>query len=254
MRSDIVVFLGPTLGPLEAQNYLDAIYLPPVGGGDLVRAVIDHGPAAIVLIDGVFAQSPAVRHKEILWALARGLRVYGAASIGALRAAELCTYGMVGHGLIYRWYRRTVLADDGDVTVPMMPIEYGSQALGDALVDIRVTLRKAEHQRIIDRTLRQALVQLARSMHFSSRNFKDLFQRYLSSDGEADMIEGLAAWVRSEHVSQKRRDAIDLLKHLASSKTSSDEIPPSSNFELTEAFSVDMHYCNLFDYILNVGA
>lgn len=61
MRDDVVVFLGPTLSATEARKYLEAIYLPPVGCGDVVRAVADYAPSAIVLIDGVFAQRPAVR-------------------------------------------------------------------------------------------------------------------------------------------------------------------------------------------------
>ncbi|MGO7565147.1 TfuA-like protein, partial [Rhizobium johnstonii] len=71
------------------RSYLKAIYLPPVGCEDVVRAVAEYTPSSIVLIDGVFAQRPAVRHQEILWAIARGVRMYGEASIGALRAAEL---------------------------------------------------------------------------------------------------------------------------------------------------------------------
>jgi hypothetical protein len=41
--------------------------------------VITHAPAAIAIIDGVFAQAPGVRHQEILWAMSKGVHVYGAA-------------------------------------------------------------------------------------------------------------------------------------------------------------------------------
>jgi hypothetical protein len=46
----------------------------------------------------IFDSTPAVLHKEILWAMDRGVGVSGAASMGALRAAELHWYGMVGVG------------------------------------------------------------------------------------------------------------------------------------------------------------
>ncbi|MBP5873147.1 hypothetical protein F3K24_43140, partial [Streptomyces sp. LBUM 1485] len=46
-----------------------------------------------VIIDGLYHQAPALRHKEIIAAMARGVRVIGAASIGALRAAELAPFG-----------------------------------------------------------------------------------------------------------------------------------------------------------------
>jgi hypothetical protein len=51
-------------------------------------------PAIIGLIDGYFEVTPTVWHKEILWAMAQGIHVHGSASIGALRAAELCSFGM----------------------------------------------------------------------------------------------------------------------------------------------------------------
>ena len=58
-------------------------------------------PAVIGIIDGYFEIVPTVWHKEILWAMAQGIHVFGAASIGALRAAELDAFGMRGIGRIY---------------------------------------------------------------------------------------------------------------------------------------------------------
>ena len=43
-------------------------------------------------------------HKEILFALSEGIDVYGAASMGALRAAELDAFGMRGIGDVYSAY------------------------------------------------------------------------------------------------------------------------------------------------------
>ena len=59
----------------------------------------------IGVIDGYFEVVPTVWHKEILWAMSQGIHVYGAASIGALRAAELAEFGMNGVGQIYQQYR-----------------------------------------------------------------------------------------------------------------------------------------------------
>ena len=81
-----VVFLGPTLSVEDARRELDALYLPPVAQGDVYR-IARQKPFAIGIVDGVFDRRPAVWHKEILWALAQGVHVLGAASMGALRAA-----------------------------------------------------------------------------------------------------------------------------------------------------------------------
>ena len=65
-----------------------------------LRAALDP-PRDIGIIDGYFEATPTVWHKEILWAMTQGIHVYGAASIGALRAAELHDFGMVGIGRVY---------------------------------------------------------------------------------------------------------------------------------------------------------
>ncbi|KAF5881978.1 TfuA-like protein [Rhizobium sp. PEPV16] len=251
MRDDFVVFLGPTLSATEARKYLEAIYLPPVGCGDVVRAVADYAPSAIVLIDGVFAQRPAVRHQEILWAMARGLRIYGAASIGALRAAELAPLGMIGHGLIYRWYRRHPLADDADVTVPMAPVELGSRALGDALIDIRLSLKKAARVGVIERRLRDRLESLARSLHFSERSFARVFAAAENNLSAVDQIAVLKAWLKAGAINQKRNDAVNLLRYLADHKINGLNEPLSFEFELTESFADDMEYCGMLDALLS---
>ena len=62
-------------------------------------------PRAVGIIDGYFQQVPSVWHKEILWAMAQGVHVFGSASMGALRAAELAPFGMRGVGLIFEAYR-----------------------------------------------------------------------------------------------------------------------------------------------------
>ena len=85
------VFLGPSLALEEARACLDATYLPPARRGDLRAAAEAHGATRLVLLDGYFEQVPSVWHKEILWALDRRLEVWGAASMGALRAAELAS-------------------------------------------------------------------------------------------------------------------------------------------------------------------
>src|SRR5258708_5321121 len=101
----VVVFVGPTL-PLEtARLELDAIYRPPVAQGDVWRAA-RLNPRAIGIIDGYFEGVPTVWHKEILWAMAQGIHVVGAASMGALRAAELKDFGMEGVGPIYEAFVR----------------------------------------------------------------------------------------------------------------------------------------------------
>lgn len=138
-----MVFLGPTLNRESAQAILPATYLPPVSLGDVCDLVLDRDPppVAIGIIDGYFDQVPAVWHKEILFALSRGVAVFGASSMGAIRASELARFGMVGVGRIFEGFV-SGMYQDADVallhgppatdyvqfTVPMVDIHEGLAA------------------------------------------------------------------------------------------------------------------------------
>ncbi len=165
----ILVFLGPTLRLKEAQTILDAIYLPPASQGDVLLAAHAFRPRAMVLIDGQFEDRPAVRHKEILWALAQGIVVIGAASMGALRAAELDRFGMIGVGLIYRWYRRCRLAPDDAVAVHSAPAELGYQPLTQSLVDLQRTFSALRRNKVITQAECIQLRAIAQRLNFRER-------------------------------------------------------------------------------------
>ncbi len=98
-HSGVVVFLGPSLDVTTAETILPgATFLPPICQGQLLSAVDRHQPGVVGIVDGEFGQSLSVWHKEILHVLGRGVRVFGASSMGALRAAECDVYGMEGVG------------------------------------------------------------------------------------------------------------------------------------------------------------
>jgi hypothetical protein len=77
----------------------------PAAQGDVLRDVISLKPRQICLIDGTFNQTLSVWHKELVYALLQGVYCIGAASMGAIRAAELDRYGMKGIGRIYESFR-----------------------------------------------------------------------------------------------------------------------------------------------------
>jgi hypothetical protein len=205
-----VIFLGPTL-PLEAARLeLDAVYLPPVAQGDVYRAA-SRKPPAIGIVDGYFSQVPAVWHKEILWAMSQGIHVFGSASMGALRAAELHAFGMEGVGAVYEAYARGELEDDDEVAITHGPEELGYPSLSEAMVNIRATLAQAEALGAVPRATAERLLQAAKSMWFPERNYEDIVARE-SADPTAR--RALAAWLRDNRVDQKREDAVAMLRHI----------------------------------------
>src|SRR6266404_8823397 len=173
---NVFIFTGPTISPAEARAELKAVYLPPAAEGDVYRAAL-HRPQAIGIIDGYFQSVPTVRHKEILWAMSRGIHVFGSASIGALRAAELLPFGMEGVGAVFELYRDGILEDDDEVAIAHGPAETGFVAASEAMVNIRYTLRKAERVGVISRHFRQELEKVGKELFYPDRNYSTLLRR-----------------------------------------------------------------------------
>src|SRR5216117_1147968 len=166
----IYVFTGPTLSPSVAHKYLKATYLGPVAQGDILR-LLPKRPSVIGIIDGVFEFVPSVWHKEILLALQDGVRVYGAASMGALRAAELADFGMIGVGEVFRRFRSGECEDDDEVAVTFGPEEVGHRSLSEAMVDVRDLCKAALSRNVIDANSEARLVGIAKQLHFRMRNW-----------------------------------------------------------------------------------
>lgn len=211
----VIVFLGPTLSVERARSIWDyPVYLPPVRQGD-VLAAIRRRPVAIGIIDGYFKGVPAVWHKEILWAMSQGIHVFGAASMGALRAAELSAFGMRGIGEVYESLQRGELEDDDEVAVLHGPAELGYMAVSDAMVNIRATITLAVQEGIVSRDNSERLLDLAKSRPYSERNYATLIDDAKSeSDIDIATIDSLADWLPAGRVDQKANDAQTLLTKL----------------------------------------
>ena len=193
---------------------LDATAVGPAAHGDLLGAARS-APAAIGLIDGYFERVPAVWHKEILWAMSRGVRVYGAASMGALRAAELAPFGMIGVGKIFEAFRRGVLEADDEVAVRHASAEHGYRPTSEALVDMRATLEAATAAGVISTEVERTLVQLASGMHYPDRIYPRLLAGALRRGVDAQVVGDLECWLPTGRVSQKAIDARAMLGRIA---------------------------------------
>jgi len=162
---EICVFVGPTrLKKIPDRAHIFA----PAALGSVFRAV-QAGYKLICIIDGHFGNMPSVWHKEILFALKSGAVVCGSSSMGALRAAELHAFGMVGFGFVYRAFRRGALQDDDEVCVLHAVPELHFGALSEAMVNIRYSLREMRHRALIDRKSEVSITSSLKALHFSKR-------------------------------------------------------------------------------------
>jgi hypothetical protein len=202
----IVAFAGPSL-PRAARAGFDGVeWRPPAQAGDLLRLAL-RPDLTICLIDGYFDHRPAVRHKEISLLLSRGVRVLGASSIGALRAAEMDRLGMIGIGAIYRGYARGSIVADDEVALIHADAEQDWKALSVPLVDVRATLRRARAQAVLSRREAKAILKAARNIHYVDRVWASLV--------EADAYPAFRRWLRTGRVEQKRIDALECLRAAA---------------------------------------
>jgi hypothetical protein len=166
----VVVFLGPSLPAAEARRIAPCRLLPPARAGD-VLAVLPERPLAIALVDGLFDTTPSPWHREILAALDAGVAVFGGASMGALRAAELERLGVVGVGRIFRWYRDGAVDDDSEVALLHAGAEHGFTPFTLPLVAVRAAAGAARAERLVSAREARALVAAAAAIPYATRTW-----------------------------------------------------------------------------------
>ena len=210
----VIVFCGPSLAADEARSVLDVDVRPPAARGDVLRAALD-SPSAIGLIDGYFSRVPSVWHKEILWAMSRGIRVFGAASMGALRAAELAVFGMEGVGAIFEQFVSGELSDDDEVAVVHASPELGYRALSEAMVNIRATLAAARQDAIVSDLTASQLESSAKRLEYPLRSYQALLAQGRQAKLDAGELARFETWLVDGRVNQKRADALAMLRRMA---------------------------------------
>ena len=206
-----VIFTGPTLTAVEARTVLEADYRPPAAEGDVYRAARGR-PQAIGIIDGYFERVPSVWHKEILWAMSQGIHVFGGASMGALRAAELDVFGMEGVGAIFEAFRDGSLEDDDEVAVAHAGPDFGFKSASEAMVDIRFTLGRALDAGVIGAEAYALLESTAKELFYPERNYAVIMERAAGRGAADDELLRLREWLPSGRASLKRADALAMLR------------------------------------------
>jgi hypothetical protein len=205
-KCDCVVFTGPSLSWSEVTSFDRRLRCcPPAVRGDISKTA-ETGVKVIGLIDGVFYNRAAVSHKEIIEAIKSGLTIVGGSSMGALRAAELDSFGMIGVGKIYRCFKEGVIEADDEVAVAYNPVTF--QPVSDPLVNIRVALYLLLDAAIVNNGTRNALLNLAKGFFYVERSFSLLLRtaelRGLISTSDRDTIE---KFLSGQDYDLKKQDA-----------------------------------------------
>jgi hypothetical protein len=131
--------------------------------------------------------------------------------MGALRASELDTHGMIGVGKVYEWYRDGVIESDDEVAVSTNPDTF--EPISAPLVNIRETLKAALYSGLINEKEHDGLLELAINTYYQDRSYlglvKDGIKKGLIPEEKG---KSLLDFCINKEVDVKREDAILVLE------------------------------------------
>jgi hypothetical protein len=230
-----VIFAGPSFPPSRRPSIEGLEWRPPLCRRDLYLAALQR-PSFIGVVDGYFETVPTVWHKEILWAMAQGIHVYGAASIGALRAAELADFGMIGVGHVYREFRSGGLSDDDEVAVLHGPAEVDYVPVTEAMVNVRSTIDSALQSGIVEPDVAAVLVSATKSLFYKDRTYELILKLAEERGLASEELDHFAGWLPHGKVDQKRIDAEEMVSAILSHMRR--EAPPfEASYQFAHTFA-----------------
>ena len=199
-----VIYVGPTLDRGAVKKWVPhAQLMPPIRRGDLYRDRL-LGFTTFLILDGVFLERLAISPREIIDVLRDGAVVFGASSMGAIRAADCWPAGMKGIGTIYRLFRRGILTSDDEVAVAFSPRPpYPASTV--PLVNVRYAMTRAVRRGVCSPATAERIVQAACELHFTDRDWMSILNSSVPDD-----LDRVLEFCRTEDL--KSLDAVRALK------------------------------------------
>jgi hypothetical protein len=137
---------------------------PPIRRGDIDRFF---SYDLFVIIDGEFGQNLSVSPKEILSVLNAKKIVIGASSMGALRASELDTCGMIGVGWVYEHFASAAIRRDDEVALAYSPLDLSPITV--PTIDIEYWTTLLWERGLISAKEKKIICQATRKIFYSER-------------------------------------------------------------------------------------
>ncbi len=210
-----IIYLGPSLSINKAKKIIDAEFRPPAKKGDFINLNLLTERRDIVLIDGVFLQEYPPSPIEVFQVIKNtNFKVYGAASIGALRAVELEKFGMKGIGKIFGFFKQNIINSDDEIAVTF---DSNYNLLSEAMIDIRYNIFLSWKLGIIDKETKQMMVNLAKRLYFPFRTYENIIKKScLLFPSKEKYISKFSNYISMNKVSLKELDAIHALQYMSS--------------------------------------
>jgi hypothetical protein len=202
------IFVGPSGYNLPEELFGGWIKRPPCKQTDIMKLVECEDPTHIALVDGLYMSVPAPWHKEILLALEKGIHVYGVSSMGALRAAELDTFGMRGYGYVYSYIKENEPIDDSIVAVVHEGEEARYRPLTFAKIEILSLYTRLQKHDLVNESQANVLIR-----KLDAVSFEGLSRNRVIADLEEAGVQGAMDILESNFESIKQSDLREFLSH-----------------------------------------
>ncbi|MCQ8836179.1 TfuA domain-containing protein [Streptomyces malaysiensis] len=154
--------------------------------------------------------------------MGRGVRVVGAASIGALRAAELAPFGMTGIGSIFDAYARGEIDGDDEVAVGQAP-DGAWDALTWPVVNVRYVLELAQVAGVLDAERAAGLLVALRAVYYPQRTTAAV-RAVCRRQGETEF----AGWLAERRASDRHFGDLKRADALAAVRAALEGLAPQS--------------------------
>jgi hypothetical protein len=216
----IKIYSGLSVQAPMVHKYLpSAIFSRPIKRDDILKD-IQNGVQVIGIIDGEFLQNLSVSPTEIRDAMRCGLSVYGSSSMGAMRAAELSPFGMIGVGRIFEQIVSAPYFRDDKLG----QIFYDDiKMISTPFMDLQIGMEDLVKRRLIGAPIAMEILKIYQRLHFADRSFSALKAEIRKSIKNQNKLLQAVETMQKNNISQKKLDAICLLKKIRSdiNKTSS---------------------------------
>jgi TfuA protein len=188
---------------------MEAEIRPPVRSGDLDR--LGDG-RTVAIIDGVLEPDAVLSLCEIRRALQRGMKVQGAASLGALRAYEAHRDGMEGSGWVFQEYLSGRINGTEEISVAYDPLSHCPLTI--PLVNVRFCLHQLVSQGVVALCEVEKAMSDLKCLPIEERNRRALLLQLVQIFGRERLKAAFkdAAGMNSDI---KRRDACEMLQRMA---------------------------------------
>ena len=203
----VVAFVGPSRPAQRFGSEQLIEWRGPAARGDLDALDVAESDV-VALIDGVMITGHSPSPTECFRLMARGVRLLGSSSVGALRAVELRHLGMAGYGWVYRRVLDGTITYDDELVSNLDPRTYEASSV--FLANVRFGLAAAIDTGLLHPEAAEEALHALRAVPVAARGHDTVVNAMCA----AGITPNTASFVLGDRHNVKKRDALGLLESI----------------------------------------